>query len=72
MHCLSMPNAAWPAPTMCFCVPAEAQPGQFPWAAVLLRDSSNGAPPMQYCGASLVAPNVVMTAGKQQNQARGG
>lgn len=40
----------------------EAEYGEFPWMVALLEKGANQSGRFSFCGASLIAPNVVLTA----------
>ena len=42
---------------------AEAAPGQFPWMAALVDVDSRNAADGIFCGGTVVAPRVILTAG---------
>jgi Trypsin len=43
---------------------SKARKGQFPYVASLLKSSASGAGYYHACSATLIAPNLLLTAGK--------
>ncbi len=47
--------------------PAGAKPGHFPYMAVLF--GQEGTKLKHYCGGTLIAANIILTAGMQRSEA---